>query len=739
MKSKILSARALTKNQIQIELAHANSQLQREDIRVDGNITILSFTAKNNRLLLKTSDLNLQQNYTLEINGYGQIPLDLGPLLDACSTEKPLGFSVKNNQTTFRLFAPRAQAVKLVLFDRHTESTGEEFDMTRFDDGTWETTLQGAQWGKYYGYKISGPLDDTEKFQPDQVIADPYSRAVVTQNSYRHPAKSIVINTREYDWEGDQPLSMNWEDLIIYELHVRDLTVHPSAKVKQKGTYRGLVEKGAVGGIEHILELGVNAVELLPVQEFGNMEIPFGMEYEGEVNTWNPYARNHWGYMTSYFFAPESYYASGGNMQPGAYNGIRGQQVNEFKDMVKAFHREGIAVIMDVVYNHVSQYDWNPFKYIDKKYYFRLDPFMNFIKKSGCGNDFKTERPMARRMILESIQYWMEEYHIDGFRFDLATMIDWETIEKITEVARAINPHVILIAEPWGGGGYDLGGFSERGWGAWNDLIRNGVKGQNPFDGLGWIFGNYWGGNSLETMKRYVRGSTKKYGGPFIKTSHSINYLESHDDHTLGDFIRIGSGAVQADEKITDLDVHTKLTEDQMKLHKLSAVFLFTSQGAVMIGEGQEFARSKVVAKTDAPDPQFGHIDHNSYNKDNETNWLNFEHKKLNHELFEYYQGLIKLRKSHPAFRKTPSSKIRFFESHTEFSLGYFLPKKPSGDQRNFVVLMNANPHASARFKLPEGKWRRVVDGQRSGNTEFGQPEQGELNVPPQTSLVLVN
>jgi pullulanase/glycogen debranching enzyme len=735
----MIMARAVDQHQIQIDFNNEKYSFRSEDVRLDGDAQILQIKAEGKSVFLKTSALDYRKNYYLGIKKYGRLPLDLGVLLDELVSEKPLGYTIENGHTVFRVFAPRATRVKLVLFASHTDSTGAEYAMQMDDDGVWEFALSGTHWSKYYGYKVDGPNDPTEKFFSQTLVADPYSKAVCTKNTYLHEAKTIILKTDDYDWEGDAPLAIKWEDLIIYELHVRDMTAHPSSGALEKGTYRGLIEKGVRGGINHILELGVNAVELLPVHEFGNIEIPFNKNVNGVTNTWNPYARNHWGYMTSYFFAPESYYASSGNMNAGDYCGVRGQQVNEFKDVVKAFHKAGIAVILDVVYNHVSQYDLNPLKYLDKKYYFRLGPMLDFLTFSGCGNDFKTERPMARRLIVDSVKYWLEEYHVDGFRFDLAAMIDWETVQQITAAAKKINPNVILIAEPWGGGKYDLAGFSDHGWGAWNDLIRNGVKGQNPHNAPGWIFGHYCCGNTPKTIEAYARGSTREYGGPFKVKAHSINYLESHDDHTLGDFIRLASGEVDPKKKIKNSSANARLSPTQLKLNKLAAVFLFTSQGAIMIGEGQELARSKVIAPTDAPDPHVGQIDHNSYNKDNETNWLNFGHKEMNRELFDYYRGLIELRKAHPAFRWTPSGQIQFLKTEHDFALGYFLPKSVSGDNWNFVVVFNSHPKLPAKFQLPDGFWRKVVDESRAGRLGFGELITGHVVVPPVTAMVLVN
>jgi len=275
--------------------------------------------------------------------------------------------------------------------------------------------------------------------------------------------------------------------------------------------------------------------------------------------------------------------------------GKDGRQVSEFKDMVKAFHKNGIAVMMDVVYNHLSEYELGNLKEIDKDYYFRLDDKGQCLAVSGCGNDLKTEAPMMRRLIIDSIIYWMKEYHIDGFRFDLGKMIDWETLEEIIREAKKINPNVVFVAEPWGGG-YDPEGFSLREWGSWNDQIRNGIKGENPNNGLGWIFGEWYGNNSIERLKSYINGTTKDFAhGLFQKPEHSVNYLESHDGYTLGDFIRIGTKSIGNHDKVTDIDSNAKLDDHQLKLNKLGALFLFTSQGITMVHSGQEFARSKVI------------------------------------------------------------------------------------------------------------------------------------------------
>lgn len=653
-------------------------------------------------------------------------------LLSGPPLEKPMlsyGAFVEGDRTTFKLLAPRADKVAVVIFDSPEADSGREVPMTRLDGGTWTATVDGAGYGSLYGYRLDGPSSSTHTFDPDIIIADPYTRAAVTQNSYRHVAKSLIPPPGDtFDWEGDTWIDLDPRDAVIYELHIRDMTAHPTSGAKHPGSYLALVDPNQRGGIAHIKEMGVNAVELLPAMEFANVEVPYRDPSAPVFNTWNPYAKNHWGYMTTFFFAPESYYATDGTSQPGAWNGASGRAVTEFKEMVKAFHREGIAVLMDVVYNHVSHYDYHPFKYIDRGLYFRLDEKGDYISRSGTGNDTRTESPPMRRLILESVKYWMTEYHIDGFRFDLANLIDGETRERILSEAREINPHVLIIAEPWGGG-YDPAGFSDMGWTSWNDRFRNGVKGQNPENALGFIFGRWQGENDPSSLRRFCMGSLREYGGQYVDAAHSANYLESHDDHTLGDFIRIGTGQVSSHQVINDLEKNAAVRGKQLALNKLAALFLFTSQGAVMIHEGQSWARSKVIAPTNAPDENVGRIDHNSYEKDNETNWLNWDHKELNRELVDYYRGLISLRKSHPEFRRSGPEDFEFLETGDRVAVAYVLREK-------FAVIMNGSGEEDLALTLPDGRWQIVVD-QESVILEGKGDITGEVRVPPTSGMVL--
>ncbi|MFO7447279.1 MAG: alpha-amylase family glycosyl hydrolase [Ignavibacteriaceae bacterium] len=648
--------------------------------------------------------------------------------LDSFYSDKKLGSFVEDGKTFFRLFTPNAERVSLVTFKQAEDNEGSSYEMIKDKDGVWEASVEGELYGLFYGYKVK------HSGGKDTFCIDPYARAVATYNTYWSPRKAIVVKEDDYNWEDDQWIKRDWRDLIIYEMHLRDMTAHPSSGADHPGTYKGLVEKGKPGGIDYIKNLGVNTIELLPAQEFANIEIPFKKSSHGRYNNWNPYERNHWGYMTAAFFAPAAYYSEDwSELKWNEWQGKTGKQVNDFKDMVKAFHKEGIAVMMDVVYNHLSEYELGNLKQIDKEYYFRLDKDGNYLANSGTGNDLKTERPMLRRLIVESILYWMKEYHIDGFRFDLGKLIDWETVETVLREAQKINPHVIIVCEPWGGG-YDPMGFSQRGWGSWNDQIRNGIKGENPNSGHGWIFGKWFGNNNPDRIKSYINGTLlKDKHGLFLKKEHSVNYLESHDGYTIGDFIRIGLNDIKHDEVITDADANTKLTSQQMKLNKLGALFLLTSQGITMIHSGQEYARSKVItADKSVPDLHQGKIDHNSYEKDNETNYINYNQAKANKELVEYYKGLIELRNKYKAFRRADYNDILFFSVTNEFALGYHI--KNNGDE--ILVLLNANPLKKEEFILPGGNWDILVNEKDAGIEPLGSLS-GKVILETSTGMVL--
>lgn len=646
-------------------------------------------------------------------------------------SEKPLGSFVVNHKTIFRLFSPSAARVFVYIFHVPGKPANDQFEMSMDSDGVWEANILEDLSGKYYGYKI---LDKAHMWDGKDlpIAVDPYAKALTTYADYLNPRLSIVCN-EQYDWEDDSWIKINPRDLIVYEAHVKDMTSHESSKTKHPGTYKGLVEPKTKGGINHIKELGANAVELLPTHEFSYYETPYQREYGGKKNTWNPYEENHWGYMTAGYFAPAAKYAqSKGELPDHTWIGKKAEQVTQFKDMVKGFHKEGIAVIMDVVFNHISEYELANLQVIDREYYLRKNDEGKLTNDSYCGNDLASERPMMRRLIKDSIKYWMTEYHVDGFRFDLGKIIDYQTLEEVLAEAKEINPNVIFIAEPWGGG-YDPTGFSYRGWSTWNDQFRNGIKGENPYNGLGWLFGHNFGGKNKESVKNNIKGTLiGGYDGLYHAPDYSVNYLESHDGYTIGDFIRIACQSGYNEVKKGNIEQHVKLTEEQMQINKLAAILLLSSQGIVMLHEGQEFARSKVVRRgNNVDDPHAGKMDHNSYDKDNDTNYLNYDHLEVNRELFEYYKGLIKLRKENSLLRNAKPHEIKFHKIDNEYALVYSI----KNCNEEFLFIVNSS-EKEFEFITPNKKYSVIVDANVSGTVPISTIEN-KVKVSSRSGYVL--
>lgn len=781
------SAERLTENEIQVTLKFSQEEIDVSNFIVYGSDEVeLTITevekvgaGKKVNLLVEPA-MSMQMNYTVGVIGWNPyreavttntVEAQWGDdFLNSFYSDKELGCLYENGQTVMRVFSPRATEVKLCLFKTpYDDEAGQDLqegetqiEMIKDEDGVWEAYLDGTYWGQYYGYRVSGPEGSTEDFHPEYIVCDPYSAAITTHQSSPQYHLSVILNPDNYYTQKyDQP-DLEQRELIIYEMHVRDLTMN--SDVKNEGTYAGLMEEGKGAGMDHILDLGVNAVELLPIHELDEIEAPYDEVSDLFVNnTWNTYGRNHWGYMTTCWFAPESFYYEG-SIEEDEWCGADGGQVNAFMKLVDAFHENGIAVIMDVVFNHVSQYDRNPLKYIDKKYYFLLNSSGAYESSSGCGNDFNTARPMTERLIADSCEYFVDTYNVDGYRFDLATMIDWDTFDRIQEQVYAVDEGSYLIAEPWGGGKYDLGGFDEIGMGAWNDMFRNVVRSAGNAT-AGRSTGLAYGNASVADMKKCVKG----YPTTFDDPGNSINYIESHDNNTIGDYIRAADGSVDPDDTIVlpedYLEVAT-LNETQMAQNKVIALFMMTCQGAVMIHEGQEFARMKIVYPPEGESvfPPFSAnwdnssgewmdgekewsskaepylMDHDSYEKDNEGNWLPWDLKDANIGLFDYYAGLIDIRKSYDAFTSYPVDNIEFIDAvgddggSVKTALGYIYEKADSGDDRSFVILVNANDDENATFTLPEGDWTVMVD---ADSTDASGSLSGDVTVEPYSGYIL--
>ena len=630
--------------------------------------------------------------------------------------QHPPGCHRISDRTYFTVYAPYAKKVRLLLFTHcNDENPSSSLPMRAISGGYWEYSDIRSFTGNYYAFQI-----DDQAFS----VADPYARSVSTFNDYHQEAKAYICED-DFDWGDDHFVSpADPRDLIIYEAHVKDMTAHASSDVPYPGTYTAFIEK-----IPYLKSLGINAVEFLPLQQFANFEPPYFKDQGKFNNTWNPYAYNYWGYMTAFFFAPAGIYSRSGNRDSGHWSDPRGDEITEFKQLIKALHREGITVIMDVVYNHISQYNLNPLRKLAEDQYLALHS-----NNSWCGNDVRSDAPVTRQLIVDSIRYWMETFHIDGFRFDMTGIIDDETLISIRNTAKQINPNTILVGEPWGKR-YFPQRMSELGIGVWNDIFRNGVKGENPIDRRGFIFGHWERDLNKDSFIKILTGSLIKDGGIVNDSRNSVNYIASHDGYTLGDFIRLAvRGEKNAVKK--DHEEHVRISEEEWPLHKLAAFMLMMSQGIVMMHAGQEFARTKVIIpETGIQDPMVGQLDHDSYNKDNETNYINHHDIDINKDLVDYYRGLIAVRKAFPELRSSHSENISpLYATNNEFGLGY----SSHSDSRNCTVLLNTSPTQDAVFTLDEGTWNIHVNNEFASKEAQGTLKGGEVILAPCSQLFIV-
>ncbi|MEO6876632.1 MAG: alpha-amylase family glycosyl hydrolase [Opitutaceae bacterium] len=456
-------------------------------------------------------------------------------------TDLPLGALVRGETTVFRLFAPRARAVTLLLGQQAAPEAMQRLTLARpagVDGaaGVWEATLNQNLHGWFYWYNVDGVRDGASNFDPSRLILDPYALATVGREG-----PGIVLD-RAWVGEGDRRFATPaWQDLVIIEAHVRDLTANAPVKAtaEERQGFTGL-RKWVESPDFYLHHLGVNCVELQPVQEFDNRTPE---EY-------------HWGYMTNNFFSPESSYT----LAPEQASGVR-----ELQALVKAFHQRGMAVVLDVVFNHVGEPPHLMF--IDRRYYFEQDADGKLANWSGCGNDLRARSAMAKRLIIDSCVHFIEAYGVDGFRFDLAELLGIEVLRDVEVALKRVKPKVILIAEPWSFRGHIAGALRDTGWASWNDGYRDGMK-------------DYVGANApAERMEYLLKGSPWFFAKWPAQT---VNYTESHDDRTWLDVIT----------ENPNFDGFAPTPNDRHRTH-LMAALLFMSLGIPMLAAGQDFLRSK--------------------------------------------------------------------------------------------------------------------------------------------------
>ena len=601
-------------------------------------------------------------------------------------TALPLGAVTEAGATVVRVFAPKATAAEALIFDA-PDAKPQAYAMTGKGAGVWEKNFGQSLEGKYYRLRVRQGGTDYEG-------NDPYAACVTGDSG---PA---LITRNEPPVEPGPAFDLS--ETVLYEVHLRDLTMDEFSGVKYKGKYLGAAQAGTTHpkypglktGLDHIAELGVNAVHILPFQDFEN----------GDSTT-----AYNWGYMPVNFNSPEGSYAT---------SPADGSRVAEVKEMVDAFHRKGLKVIMDVVYNHTAEtrsgvYNFNA---MAMDYYYRVNPDGTYSNGSGCGNEFNTEAPMARRFMIDSLLYWVREYKVDGFRFDLMGLIDLGAVDALVKALRAEKPDIIIYGEPWTAGttptrGVSKGAQRSKGYSVFNDGLRDALKGSVfHIEDLGYV----QAAKNREAVMRGIRGAVDEFTDGPLET---LNYVSCHDNNTLWDRI--------------DLSVKDESYTNKVKMDKLANAVVFTAQGIPFLHAGEEFLRTKGGEE-------------NSYNLPDSVNRLDWTRKKDNFEVFEFYRDLIALRKAHPAFRMKTAAAVRenlkfYDELGVKIeppAIGYVLYGDKAGDSWSRIAVLINPLKKSAKLALPEGKWQVVFDG-KGLRREPGRRTSGTVSVPGLTLLVL--
>jgi len=699
-----------------------------------GIITVTDVTSEdgewiNNANLTLSEPLVLGSNYTLTSPTYGDIGIAMTKAFDLEAFNdvyyydgNDLGAIYTKESTSFRLWAPTASSVSLKLY---SEGSGDTLlsthEMTSDVKGTWITTIKGDFNGTYYTYEVTTGNQSQE-------AVDPYAKAVGVNGD-----RGMVIDlpsTNPINWDEDtKPELINFTDAIVYELHIRDLSTSPDSGIENVGKYLGLTETGTVNnegistGLDHIIDLGVTHVQLLPVFDFRTID-------ETTLDT----ADFNWGYD------PENYNSPEGSYSTDPYDGA--VRINEFKTMVQTLHENDLRVIMDVVYNHTGASVDSSLNKIVPNYYYRTDGD-TFSNGSGCGNETASERAMVRKMIVDSVVYWAREYHIDGFRFDLMGLHDQETMQAVRDALSEIDSTIIIYGEGWTGGTSPLpddekclkiNTLNLEGIGAFSDDIRDGIKG-HVFEPTtpGFVNG---GSNMEESVKFGIVGATEHDQIDYLSInysdtwwanspSQSINYAEAHDNLTLWDKLSI-TNPTDSDETLIKMDL-------------LSASIFLTSQGIPFIHAGMEFLRTK-------------NGEDNSYNLSDEINQLDWSRKSEYLDVYTYYQGLIDLRQAHPAFRMITTQEIQnnlfFFgmgddygdlQLPSENMVGYMITNHANGDEAGTIIVLFNATRSEKTVSIPEGEWSVVVNANDAGTETLTTLNDSKVTISGISALILTS
>ncbi|MGZ8525564.1 MAG: type I pullulanase [Chitinophagaceae bacterium] len=604
-------------------------------------------------------------------------------------TGNDLGLTYTPQQSVFRIWAPTAELAELILYKEGTGgSVMQTISMQKSKSGTWLTSLKGEQKGKFYTFRVK------INKQWHHEVPDPYAISAGVNGK-----RAVIVDlndTNPPDWKNDKsPGLKNATDAVIYEMHIRDASIAASSGISKKGKFLGLTETGTTNkeglstGLDHLKELGVTHIHLLPFYDFLSID-------ETKPAT----AQYNWGYEPLNYNTPEGSYAT------DPYDGI--SRIKELKQLVMAFHENGLNLVMDVVYNHTMLTGDSYFNQLVPGYYYRQTADGKFSNATACGNETASERPMMRKFMIESLKYWVKEYHIDGFRFDLMGVHDIETMNIIARELRKIKPAILLYGEGWTAAESPLP-ESKRALkkyankldniAVFSDDLRDGIKGS--------VFRNEEKGFASgrpgmeESIKFGIVASTKHPQVDYSKVNYSkapyakhpsstISYADCHDNHVLWDKLAISA---------------TDATEAERKeMHKLALSIVLTSQGIPFLHAGSEFLRSKKWNE-------------NSYNAGDSINAIDWDLKTKNKDVFEYVKALVKMRKEHPAFRMTTGKEvaegIRFLKAEAGI-VAYTINGELVKDKwRKILVVFNGSSYEN-QIDLPEGQWKVFSLSRRS-------------------------
>lgn len=601
-------------------------------------------------------------------------------------------------QTTFKLNAPKKPTIRLYAVGRGGKAE-KKVKMKQTSENVWQATINGDLKGKFYTFDIG-------KGETPGVFAK-----AVGCNGQRG-AIIDMKTTNPIGWENDDILVLqNPADLIIYEMHHRDFSIDKSSGLMNKGKFLALTEQKA---IKHLKELGINAVHILPSYDFASVN---------EGNTTDP--QYNWGYDPLNYNVPEGSYSNDAELPS--------RRILEFKQMVQALHKAGIRVILDVVYNHTFDIEGSNFERTFPKAYYRYTADGKPSNGSGCGNETASEKPLMREFMLESMKYWMKEYHIDGFRVDLMGIHDIETMNIIRNELTAFNPNVFIYGEGWSAGkcAYPTEKLAVKanvkqmpGIAAFSDELRDALRGPFNDDKQAAFLGGIAGFE--ESIKAGIAGMIAHPQVDYSKVNYSkepwaneptqmISYVSCHDDMCLVDRIK-----ASIPEAAYDMD-------ELIRLNQLAQTAVFTSQGVPFMLSGEEMLRDKKGV-------------HNSYNSPDEINHLNWNNLKTYPQVFAYYKGLIHLRKAHPAFRLGSAELVR---KHLEFLpsqdclVAFRLKNHAGGDKwNNIYVVLNGSTNLQT-INIPNGKYTIVANNGVVDEAGIGEMEGGEVMIDAQTALIL--